>query len=468
MPVDPSISLGVQVPNQMQTIGSMLNMGNAALQLQKNRATLDADIAQRQAESQKAVGTVQPTIDTATAQATTAQQQAQQAHLGTVIAHSSNMANQALSLVGTGATPDQVRQFISDTGKNAGAPPDAVAQTIAGVPDDPKQIDSFLVKKAMGVLDMHAHLATQFPAPAMMNNGSTQFPVTTGNPALTGVAPGTAVGTATTNQITPAEQQTAGFDSQGRPMVVTKAPSGAITNVGGAPVNGQQTPGPLVLPQGETQQSMQDLITKRQSISDAASQVPDQHYNNQNIKKILNEGGSFAPTGSNAGFVAKIGSMIGVPLGEDNASNINTINHYLALQTQANEKAMGVHTDAGQAVAGSAAGSVVQDPKSLKTTVNINDATSSALDFYNRGKEAAIKNGGDSGIFAQRDFQNNWSQAYGRYGPYAMRLMNAGQTGDAAEKQAVITELGGVKSQKFQQMLFTAKKLENLATTGKP
>lgn len=468
MSLDPSIALNVQRPDMMQNLGSMLNIGNAALQLQKNRATFDADVAQRQAESQKAVGTVQPTIDTATANAISAQQFAQQQKLATLQAHVENGAKQMLSLHGTGASPDDVAKVVKDTMTNAGAPPEAINQALSQIPADPSQIDKFIINKAQSALALSGQISSKFPAPQMVNNGQVQIPVATGNPNLTGVTPGAIQGAGIQNQISPSEQQTFGTDAGGRPLVVSKSPSGEITNVGGAPVNGQQTPGPLVLPQNETAQSMQDLIAKRQAISDAAAQVPDQHYNNQAIKKILNEGGVFSPTGSNAGFVAKIGGAIGVPMGEDNASNINTINHYLALQTQAAEKAMGVHTDAGQAVAGAAAGSVVQDPKSLRTTVNINDATSSALDFYNRGKEAAIKNGGANGIFAQRDFQNAWSQAYGRYGPFAMRLMNAGQTGDTAEVNAVINELGGKKSAKFQQMLFTARRLDKLANTGKP
>ena len=67
---DQTIASQVQVPNGMSTIGSMLDMQGKALQLRKNTATFDADVAQRNAESSSAVSgatvnaaNVQPLID---------------------------------------------------------------------------------------------------------------------------------------------------------------------------------------------------------------------------------------------------------------------------------------------------------------------------------------------------------------------------------------------------------------------
>ena len=48
MPLDPSISLGVKVPDQMQSIGNLLQVATGAQALQKARATFQADVAQRQ------------------------------------------------------------------------------------------------------------------------------------------------------------------------------------------------------------------------------------------------------------------------------------------------------------------------------------------------------------------------------------------------------------------------------------
>lgn len=464
MPVDNTIALQVEQPDAMKTLSSMLNMGKQQLDLQKARETYGADIAKNKAESDQAVGMVQPTIDTATAGAKTADEQAQQQHLATMRDHFQNGAQKVMQMYGTGATANDVKNVMTDTLTNAGAHPDAIKQAIAGIPQDPKDIDHFIAQTGLAASGIVNQIDKKFPSPRILNNGQVQTPVADGNQELTGIVPGKVQGLGIQNQITPAEQSTFSNDSQGRQVVTTKDPRTAeITNVTGAPVNGQSQK-LSVLPQDETAQSRQDLINKRTSINDAAAQVPSQHYNNEQIKTILNQKGSFAATGSNANLIKKLGGLIGNPLGEDQASNINKINHYLALQTQSTEQAMGVHTDAGQKLAGNASGSSDQDPASLKTTININDASQSALDHYRRGNEAAIKNGND--VFAQRDYQNLWAKTYGRDGNYAMRYMNAGQTHDKEEIATIDNELGGRKSPRFQSMLFTARQLDSLSKTG--
>lgn len=289
----------------------------------------------------------------------------------------------------------------------------------------------------------------------------------------------------TQHLISRAEQNTVETDAQGRPYVTQKTAGGQVTGVQGVPVNGQPSVPPQVLPQGETQQTKAAMDTMRQQAIDAAATVPEQHSNNREVKRILDTGGTLSTTGSNADFVRRWGAAIGIPVGEDNASNINSINHHLALQTGQMEKAMNVHTNAGQEVAAAAAGSVTQDPKSLRRTVNFNDATATALDFYNRGKETAIQAAGND-VFQQRRFQNDWTKAYGQYGPYAMRLANAGQSGDANETASVLQEVTGKKfpegmpiqmmigeikkdkaaNAKFQRLIQTSTDLHNLATNG--
>jgi hypothetical protein len=458
----------IQVPNGLNTLGSMMNIANSAQQLRNSQQ----EYQRGGVALQKEQALLQPGIRAGEASATTAEQQASQQKLVTLRAHVANTGSQLLDLLGTGATPDQVKDILIKNATNAGAPQSAIEQMLSQLPTDPAQVDKFIVNKAKGALDMTTQLDKQFPAPAMVDQGQYKVPIASGNSALTGVPAGQIQGMAVKNQITPTQQIITGTDAQGRPIATTIDPNTMQPSVSGVPVTDKPnaTP-PAVLPLGKTQAQLDQYTARQQEVSDAAARVPDQHYANKQIKAVLDSGGIFAPTGSNANLVRELGSAIGSPLGSDNATNINTINHFLALQTQANEKAMGVNTDAGRSVSSSAAGSSVQDPVSLRRTVNINDATASALDFYNRGKEAAIKGYQGQpgmGVFAQQDFQNAWTQAYGRYGPYAMRLLNAGQTGDKAEADAVIKELGGKKSPQFQQMLFDANKLDNLATKGRP
>jgi hypothetical protein len=475
---DYSFIANPQTSSSLQSLSSIMNTANAAQQFQMNRLniqqkqeTLPSDIARVKAESELAQQTLGPKVEAQKSAAQTAAEQAQQQRIVTIRAHVANGASQLADMYGTGATPDAVRANVTNTLTNAGAHPDAIAQAVNAIPNDPSKVDGYIVHLMKGSLDTVTQLDKQFPAPAMVNQGQYQVPVASGNPALTNVQPGQIQGMAIKNQIAPAQQNITGTDAQGRPIVTTIDPNTTqVTGVSGIPVMDRQnaTP-PAVLPLGKTQAQLDQYTTRQQQVSDAAAGVPDQHYANSQIKMIMDQGGTFAPTGSNSAFVAKLGSMIGQPLGADEASNINSINHFLARKTQENEKAMGVSTDAGRAVSAAAEGSAVQDPISLRRTVNIQDASSSALDFYNRGKEAAIKSYQGQpgmGVFAQQDFQNAWTQAYGRYGPYAMRLMNAGATGDKAEAAAVQKELGGKKSPQFQQMLFDANKLDKLATTG--
>lgn len=263
------------------------------------------------------------------------------------------------------------------------------------------------------------------------------------------------------NLIPAGNRDAVGTDMGGRPTVTQKNQYGQVTGVHGAPVNGVVTP-PQVIAPNETPESWQQLQNVRGAANQAAATVPNQHLNNREIIRILDSSDKdkLSPTGSNAGALAKLFGGIGVPLDKDFATNANRLSHYLALQTQANEKAMGVSTDAGRSTAGLATGSIAMTPPALRTATAVNDATATGADFFNRGMEAAVKGGG---IGAIRDFQNAWSQ---NYDPNAMRLYNAGKYGDKQEINDVMQSLGGKNSAQFQALLRKAQNLETLSKQG--
>ena len=188
-----------QTPDSFKTIGSMLGIATGAQQLK----TAQQEYQRGGVQLQKEQSLLQPAIEQGKAQSQSAQELAQQQHVATIRSHMANAGSQLLSLYGTGATPDQVAQVITETGKNAGAHPDAIAQSVAGIPQDPALMDKFIVNKLKSALDMSSQLDKTFPAAQMVNTGGQVTPVAAGNPALTGVSPGTQQGTPIANTLSP-------------------------------------------------------------------------------------------------------------------------------------------------------------------------------------------------------------------------------------------------------------------------
>lgn len=210
MPIDNTIALQVAQPDAMGSLNSMLSMQQNQLNLQKSRETFQSDVDRNKAESQKAVGTVQPTIDLATAQAKSAQEQSEQQHLTTMRDQLMNGSQQLAGMRGTGATGKQVKDQLVDTLTNSNAHQDAINMALQNAPSDeekdPKIIDGFIAHtliKSSGIINQ---IDKMYPNPVLVNNGQTQTPVAAGNQELTGVVPGTPQGTPITNQAPPTTQ----------------------------------------------------------------------------------------------------------------------------------------------------------------------------------------------------------------------------------------------------------------------
>ena len=82
MAIDPTISLQAKAPDGVTSLRDMMNLRATALSLQKQRATMAADIAQRQAESRNAQTNADINAQTAPAQISQAQAQADTANTG--------------------------------------------------------------------------------------------------------------------------------------------------------------------------------------------------------------------------------------------------------------------------------------------------------------------------------------------------------------------------------------------------
>lgn len=83
MPIDASIPLQVNTPNLQNTLGSMIDVGNKQLALQKGRATLQSDIARNAAETQAAQANANVQTQTQGAKITNEQEIAKQQQIAT-------------------------------------------------------------------------------------------------------------------------------------------------------------------------------------------------------------------------------------------------------------------------------------------------------------------------------------------------------------------------------------------------
>jgi hypothetical protein len=105
---------------------------------------------------------------------------------------------------------------------------------------------------------------------------------------------------------------------------------------------------------GETTDTMQAANAIRTNSMNAAQQVPLQTFNNNQIIKLADD----VITGKGANFIGALtGGYAGLPFTSDNATNLNQLGHYMALQTAslANSSGLG-GTDAARGIAGEISG----------------------------------------------------------------------------------------------------------------
>lgn len=286
----------------------------------------------------------------------------------------------------------------------------------------------------------------------MVNNGAQTVPYAANGEY--GQAPGTVTGTpGIPNQVGPEGRQNLTTDAFGNPTVQTKDANGNI--VGGPGVNNPLGPRPLA--PGDTQ-AIPQLAGERAQINAAAQQVPTQRYNNAEIIRLAND----ATTGPGSAQWNKMLGTVGLAnhSAEDAASQYQLLGHYVALQAQNNASAMGVHTDAGQALSSMATGSPEMNRTALVDATRTNDALATGVQDFNQGLETAIKaNGGD--VRAKRDFQNRWAQ---NFDPTIYKIKNALQAGDQQQATSIWNGLGAAQQ---QQLRTKQTNLLNLINNGR-
>jgi hypothetical protein len=451
MPLDmgnQAIATQIQAPNSLANIANLAAISNALQNLKYNQATFNSGVAQAAAQAQYAQNqaalssaNLQPLIQQQAALTSQAQTKAQ----SDKFTLNKDYANTALETA-TGLLQDP--RITAGTPSNPNQPYDDEAAAKALEEARQQMI-------AKGVPAEQALLATS-PFMTMVHTpGAIHNMLANTVRGLTSAATQVAQ-----TQVPANQQQQVTTDPVGNPIVVSRNPYGVVTNVNGAPVQGQSTTPPTIIPQGETVQSYNDLIANRAAVSKAALAVPDQHTYNQNVLQLLNNSKGWSATGPGAAELARLQGTVGIPTGTSYADTFQQISHNLAMATQANEKAMGVHTDAQAVTTGLATGTPQMDPKALANAVKMNDATASGVAAYGQANEAAIR---AKGIVGQRQFQSQWASVYS---PRVMMLHNALQQGDQQEVNDIIKSVGGKGSPGALDLARRAQAIQSLVTTG--
>lgn len=269
--------------------------------------------------------------------------------------------------------------------------------------------------------------------------------------------PGAAMPTPTgapTGGMVPSGAPTGGFQLVAPPM---------SSNVQGRPLppQGQPQPGYSAPPlpgttpvarirPGETPQTVEAANQIRSVAANAAAQVPNQTFNNDQIIKLADE----ALTGRGAGMLANLtggyAMFNAVGLGGGNATALNQLGHYMSLQTASLAQSSGLAgTDAARNIAAESTGTINWTPQAIQKTARVNRAMSTATDLFNQGVQNAFTESKNDPLSA-RDFQNKWSQTADIN---AIRLYDAMKNKDKDAIREVVTAAGGPNSPGYKRLV---------------
>lgn len=331
--------------------------------------------------------------------------------------------------------------------------------------------------------------------PGTISTGAATFPTVT-TPSVAGGAPQVQVGQAplATAQLGPGSREipTGQVDIENRPIVnvfdasgrflgqrvSTETPTGqqlpgmgTLTPTGapGAPMApaGRPAAAPAVAPTalitvaparmrpGETAETLQQANLLRTRSQDAAAQVPIQMFNNNQIIKLADD----VITGRGANFVGALsGGYAALPFTTDNATNLNQLGHYMALQTASLAQTSGLGgTDAARGIAGEISGTTSWTAPAIKQTARVNRALSTATDLFNQGVQNTFEKTKDP--FSARDFQNKWAQTVDIN---AIRLFDAMRNNDKDAIREVVTAAGGPNSPGYKRLVDNIGQMQKL------
>lgn len=254
----------------------------------------------------------------------------------------------------------------------------------------------------------------------------------------------------------PAGQMPAGQPQVGQPPAGMPAPVAAPVSA----TQAQQMAPPAAPPvarmrPGETPETMQQAQNIRSQASNAALRVPDQVFNNNQIIKLADN----VISGKGASFVGDLtGGYAAIPFTTDNATNLNQLGHYMALQTASLAASSGLGgTDAARGIAGEISGTINWTAPAIKQTARVNRALATSTDLFNQGVQNAFNRSKDP--FSARDFQNKWSQTVDIN---AIRLYDAVKNNDTEAIKEIVKSVGGKESTGYKRLKQNLTQIQSL------
>jgi hypothetical protein len=243
------------------------------------------------------------------------------------------------------------------------------------------------------------------------------------------------------------------------PAAVPVAPA-VVGNQAPVPVNAPSN-APVRMPAGENATTLEAATKLRLETRAMAQQVPVQQFNSNQIIKLADEVISGKGSGTLANLTGGYAGLNGLGIGGDNATNLQQLGHYMALQTQALSAGTGLAgTDAGRAIAGQMAGTTEWTPAAIKQTARVNRALSTGTELFAQGVENNFNR--TKNPFAAAEFQQRWSQTLGNDGINAIRLYDAIRSKDNEAIKEVVTQAGGANSPGYQGLVNKIAQMQKL------
>ena len=203
---------------------------------------------------------------------------------------------------------------------------------------------------------------------------------------------------------------------------------------------------PVRMPPGETADTLKAAQQIRMNANNGAAEVPMQQFNSNQIIKLADD----VITGKGVGLLTSLsGGYAALPFTSDQATNLNQLGHYMALQTASLAKTSGLSgTDAANRLAGEMSGTTEWTAPAIKQTARVNRALSTGTELFNMGVENAFKR--TNNPFSAREFQNKWSATADIN---AIRLYDALKNNDREAIAEVVRQAGGQNSAGYKSLV---------------
>lgn len=333
---------------------------------------------------------------------------------------------------------------------------DLATQAISNSVNNPQALQTVLGQLSRDTTPASTQTAQMQGATQLINNGAQTVPVTSNGEY--GQAPGMVTGTpGIPNQLGPGERQQVGTNPlTGGYQVTSKDANGNVTGITNPPTQG------VYVPQPGDAQALPVLQAERDAARQQYSGAGLQHENNRIVLDNIDNVDATGPSGQ---AFRNIASAFGFNPGDakDAATAYDMVGKGLERSALQAAQSMGPSTNAGLEAQIKANGSLAYTPQAIKQITRLNDAITSGTQVYQPGLERAIAANPSAGVFAKRQFDQQWGA---NFDPRIFEMYNAAKSGDTATVNSIVNSLGGKNSPQFKALMNKAANLNKLSNGG--